>query len=182
MGVADGRCGVDRERKVRRIRSVPRTERTDLIEQAIADQGAVLQRLHSVRPLPEWAGLSLTVSQLTALFVLYRHGSVSVGEFGRLVGLSKARVSLLVNVLMSHGLLERHQDPRDRRRAALRLSARAHALLSEHYTGSRQQFADWLAQLDAADLASLARGMRALAAVANAVEARAAGSRAHAAG
>ncbi len=142
------------------------------IEQVIADQTAVLQMLRGVLPLPEWVGLSLTVSQLTALFILYRRESASVGELGQLLGLSKARVSLLVNVLVSQGLVERHQDAGDRRRAVLRLSARARALLSEHYEGSRQQFADWLGEMEPADLASLARGMRALASVANAVDAR----------
>lgn len=158
------------------MRPLPPTPRAadsdDLIEQVIADQSFVLQTLRGIRPLPEWAGLSLTVAQLTALFALYRRGSMSVGELGSLVGLSKARVSLLVNTLVSNGLVERHQDPQDRRRAALHMSPRAQALLSEHYTGSRQQFADWLADLDPADLASLARGMRALAAVANSADQR----------
>jgi DNA-binding MarR family transcriptional regulator len=145
---------------------------TNLIEQVIADQTTILQMLRSVQPLPEWVGLALTVSQLTALFILYRRESASVGELGQLLGLSKARVSLLVNALVSQELVERHQDADDRRRAALRLSARAHALLSEHYEGSRLQFAAWLAELQAADLASLAHGMRALAAVATPVEGR----------
>ena len=141
--------------------------RDDLIDQVIADQTTVLQTLRGVRPLPEWAGLSLSVTQMTALNVLYQRGGASVGELGRLVGLSKARVSLLVNGLVNHGLVERRQDPADRRRAVLQLSAHARGLLSEYYTGSRQQFTDWLARLDPADLASLARGMRALAAAAS---------------
>jgi DNA-binding MarR family transcriptional regulator len=127
----------------------------------------VLQTLRGVRPLPEWAGLSLTVTQLTALNVPYQPGDASVGELGRIVGLSKARVSLLVNSLVKHGLIERRQDPADRRRAVLQLSAQAQGLLSEHYTGSRQQFGEWLARLERGDLASLARGMRALAAAAS---------------
>ncbi len=144
----------------------------DLVDQLIADQTTILQMLRSVRPLPEWVGLSLTVSQLTALFILYRRKSASVGELGQLLGLSKARVSLLVNALVSQQLVERHQDADDRRRAALRLSGRAHALLSEHYEGSRLQFAAWLAELDQADLVGLARGMRALACVATPVDSR----------
>lgn len=57
-------------------------------------------------------------------------------------------------------------DERDRRRTRAALTIQVQALLDEHYTGGRQQSADWLGQLDPADLASLARGMRALAWVA----------------
>ena len=114
-GAADGRCGVDRGRKVRRIRSVPRTERADLIEQVIADQSAVLQRLRSVRPLPEWAGLSLTLGQLTALFVLYRRGAMAIGELGAVLGLGKPASTVLVNALVGRHLVERQEDARDRR-------------------------------------------------------------------
>jgi DNA-binding MarR family transcriptional regulator len=148
----------------------------DLVDQVITDQTSVLQTLRGIRPLPEWAGLSLTVTQMTALNVLYQRGSASVGELGRTVGLSKARVSLLVNGLVTHGLVERRQDPADRRRAVLQLSSRAQTLLSEYVTGSRQQFASWLGRLDPSDLASLARGMRALADAAN-TEARHASAR-----
>ena len=147
-------------------RGTPADDRAALIEQVIADQRAVLHTLRSVRPLPEWVGLSLTLSQLTALFVLYRRGGLPIGELGRLLGLRKPAASLLVNALVAEGLVERREDPRDRRRTLAQLTPRAQALLAEHYTGSRQQFASWLAQLDAADLASLSRGLRALASVA----------------
>jgi DNA-binding MarR family transcriptional regulator len=154
----------NRMRSVAALGSV--TARAELIEQVIADQGAVLQILRSARPLPEWAGLSLTVAQLTALFVLYRRGSLPIGELGALLGLGKPAATLLVNALVGQGLVERREDPRDRRRTLAELSSRAHLLLSEHYAGSRQQFADWLAQLDPADLASLAGGLHALASLA----------------
>ena len=147
-------------------RATPADHRAALIEQVIADQRAVLHTLRSVRPLPEWVGLSLTLSQLTALFVLYRRGGLPIGELGRLLGLRKPAASLLVNALVAEGLVERREDARDRRRTLAHLTPRAQALLAEHYTGSRQQFANWLAQLDAADLASLSRGLRALASVA----------------
>jgi DNA-binding MarR family transcriptional regulator len=142
--------------------------RGDLIDQVIADQTTVVQTLRGIRPLPEWAGLSLSVTQMTALNGLYQRGAASVGELGSMVGLSKARVSLLVNSLVKHGLVERRRDPADRRRAVLQLSPRGQELLSEYYTGSRQQFTDWLQHLDADDLVSLARGMRALARTASA--------------
>ena len=161
-------CGVDRTRNARRLRSAPRAERADLIEQVIADQSAVLQRLRSLRPLPEWAGKSLTLGQLRALFVLYRRGAMPIGELGAVLGLAKPAPTVLVNALVGLQLVERHQDARDRRRTLAALTPQAQALLDEHYTGSRQQFADWLSQLDPADLASLARGLRALASVAQA--------------
>lgn len=150
------------------------SDRAELIEQVMSDQGAVLQTLRSVQPLPEWAGLSLTVAQLTALFVLYRRGPVPIGELGTLLGLGKPAATLLVNALVGQGLVERHEDPRDRRRTLAQLSPQGQVLLSEHYTGSRHQFAEWLGQLESADLAGLARGLRVLAAVAQSDAAEAA--------
>ena len=137
--------------------------RADLIERVIDDQSTVLQVLRSVQPAPEWAGLPLTFGQLTALFVLLRQGPLPIGELGSLVGLGKPAATLLVNALVRQGLVERHEDPRDRRRTLAQLTSSAQALLSEHYTGSRRQFAEWLSRLDPADLSSLAQGLRALA-------------------
>ena len=148
--------------------------RPDLIAHVIQAQAAILQALVGAQPLPEWAGHSLMLAQLTALFALFRSGPLPVGQPGAVLGLSKSAASLLVDALVRRGLVERHEDPRDRRRALTRLAPRGRSLISEHHSGSHQQFEAWLAELHPPELASLARGLAALASAACAGSARAA--------
>lgn len=142
-----------------------------LAQQVMDAFDAVLQGLHSARPLPAWAGLSLTLVQLTALFVLFRRGPLPTGRLGELLGLGKPAATLLVSALVQRGLVERHEDPRDRRRTLVQLAPPAQSLLAEHYAGSRQQLEAWLARLEPADLSRLARGLGALAGVVGAAAA-----------
>ena len=138
-----------------------------LVDDVLDAQQQLLQAFHAARPLPEWAGLSLTLHQLSALFVLFQRGPLATGRLGLLLGLRKPAATLLVDALVRHDLVVRKEDALDRRRILVHLSARGHTLINDHYTGSRQQFTDWLSQLPPEDLASLARGMQALATVAS---------------
>ena len=137
-----------------------------LIDSVLDSQQQLLQAFHAARPLPEWAGLSLTLHQLSALFVLFQRGPVPTGQLGLQLGLRKPAATLLVDALVRHGLVLRKEDDRDRRRTLVHLSDRGHTLIADHYSGSRQQFTDWLCQLSPDDLGGLARGMQALASVA----------------
>jgi DNA-binding MarR family transcriptional regulator len=138
-----------------------------LVDDVLDAQQQLLQAFHAARPLPEWAGLSLTLHQLSALFVLFQRGPLATGRLGLLLGLRKPAATVLVDALVRHDLVVRKEDALDRRRILVHLSARGHTLINDHYTGSRQQFTDWLSQLPPEDLASLARGMQALATVAS---------------
>ena len=137
-----------------------------LVADVISAQTAVLRALHDA-PLPAWLSLDLTLGQLRALFVLYHGGPTPIGQLGAALGLGKPAASLLVDALVQRGLVERHEDPTDRRRTLAHLSPTAQTLMGEQLTGSGERFAGWLRRLAPDDLASLARGLRALAAIAS---------------
>lgn len=128
-------------------------------------QTTVLRALHA-RPMPAWLGMDLTVGQMRALFHLYHTGSMAIGQLGASLGLSKPAASVLVDALVHLDLVERQEDPADRRRTLARLTPTAQALFAEHLTGSREMFSGWLRQLSPDDLHALAHGLSALAAVA----------------
>jgi DNA-binding MarR family transcriptional regulator len=89
-------------------------------------------------------------------------GEQTVSELARALGLSLPAVSKLTRELEEHGLIERHEDPADRRRTFVQL-----------HEGTAPAVRDWLAQrskplertltgLDEAERAAFLKGLRAL--------------------
>jgi DNA-binding MarR family transcriptional regulator len=135
-----------------------------LIDEVLATQTALLRALHD-RPVPAWLSLDLTIGELKALFLLFHAGPTPIGRLGATLGLGRPAASHLVDALVQHGLVERREDLSDRRRTLAQLAPTAQTLMGEQLTGDRERFAGWLRQLGPDDLASLTRGLRALAAV-----------------
>ena len=134
-----------------------------LVSQAVLDQGTVLRALHDAG-VPPWLELDLTIGQLRALYALFRSGPLPIGQLGAALGLGKPAASLLVDALVQRGLVERNEDPQDRRRTFARLSPATRDQLGAQRSGGRELLAGWLRRLPPEDLAHLARGLRALAA------------------
>jgi DNA-binding MarR family transcriptional regulator len=65
------------------------------------------------------AGIDVPRHQLRALFVVARHGPLSVGDLADAIGASLASTSSLADRLVKAGYLERQPDPEDRRRVLL---------------------------------------------------------------
>src|ERR671939_556833 len=107
-----------------------------LVDEVVQAQTTILRALHD-RPVPAWLSLDLTIGQLRALFVLFQVGPTPIGQLGATLGLGKPAASLLVDALVQHGLVERREDPSDRRRTFVSLTRTAEGLIAEHVTGSR---------------------------------------------
>ena len=73
----------------------------------------------------------LSMSQLSILLRLYHHHACGVTEIGEHLGVSSAAASQLIDRLVGLGLLERSEDPRDRRSKNISLTPRAIALVQE---------------------------------------------------
>lgn len=133
-----------------------------LLTQQVLEAQRALARALLQGTVPDWLGLDLTMSQLKAVLVLFEAGSMPIGQLGSALQLGKPAASLLVDALVQHGLVERVEDETDRRRTLTRLNPRAQELVARLHQGGRDRMGQWLAQLDEADLAALARGMSAL--------------------
>ena len=122
----------------------------------------LLRRDLPVTPLP--------TAQAELLRVVRRQPGIRVGEAAQAIGVAANTVSTLVNQLVAAGLLERGQDPADRRAARLALSeaGRRRAAL---WLDQREQFlAAALAGIPADDRAAIARALPALQRVLEALE------------
>lgn len=113
-----------------------------------------------------WTQLDLTMSHLKALVAIADEGSLPIGRVAAALGVGKP-ASLLVEALVQLDLVVRDADTEDRRRTLVRLSAGGQELIDRLTHVAIGRLREWLAQLDDAELAAMARGLRALVAVAS---------------
>jgi len=66
--------------------------------------------------------LSLTMQQLKVLILVYRTDGLTAQQLTKHLGVSQATVSGLVDRLVAHEYVSRHEDPRDRRIRHIRLA------------------------------------------------------------
>ena len=94
--------------------------------------GFLFKRCHQVAVavfLAECGGFRITPSQYGCLQALKACPDVDQLTLGRLVGLDRSTVGLVVKILSRRGLIARGVHPRDKRKLSLRLSASGVRLL-----------------------------------------------------
>lgn len=137
-------------------------------ESGIEEAVAAFERLNAAVAASteqQWVHLDLTVTQLTALFMLSRSGPTSVGQLAEKLGTRLSSASVLVDRLVHAGLVARSPDPRDRRRVILVVTDAGRDLLRRLRQGSTE-LRQWLSALSPETLECLTVGLRALAEVA----------------
>ena len=85
----------------------------------------------------------LSVPQLSALIRLHHQGFCGVSEIGNHLGITNAAASQMVERLVQLHLLERAEDPRDRRLKQLTLTPKGQELVRE-CIGARRQWMEGL--------------------------------------
>jgi len=137
----------------------------ELIEQALAAHRAMMRAVH-LAGADVWQDLDLTMAQLKTLLTLADVRPATIGQVADALGVGLPNASHLVDRLVHAGLVERAEDPADRRRTLARLAPAGEELVVRLRQGSRDQFRSWLALMDEADLAAFVTGLQALARVA----------------
>lgn len=79
------------------------------------------------------------------------------GELARIEGVQRPTVTRVVNRLVESGLIERREDPEDRRSALLSVSEEGHRYLVEHRSRKSAWLADLIEEMPAEDADTLAR-------------------------
>jgi DNA-binding MarR family transcriptional regulator len=87
------------------------------------------------------SGLSMT--QMNTLFHLYHGSKCGVSDVGELLGVTNAAASQLVDKLVQNGLIERSEDPLDRRVKQLKLTTKGQEIVQESIEVRRR----WMEQL-----------------------------------
>jgi DNA-binding MarR family transcriptional regulator len=85
----------------------------------------------------------LSVTQLSTLFRLHHKGFCGVSEIGDHLGITNAAASQMVERLVQLRLLERAEDPRDRRVKHLTLTVKGQEIVQESIQARRR----WMEQL-----------------------------------
>ena len=88
----------------------------------------------------------LSGPQIHALLYIFHAGECQISEIGALSGASPAAASQLVERLVEQGLVERTEDPANRRTKKLRLTEKSLKLIHQGVT-SNQHLADLMAAL-----------------------------------
>jgi DNA-binding MarR family transcriptional regulator len=111
--------------------------------------------------VPAWLELQLTLPQLRTLFIIAHNKSSSVVQISKHLGVGEPTASHLVDRLVQAGLVDRSEDPMDRRRAIVRLSSAGQDLIEE-LLGWEKFLGGWLHNVPEKDLLLFQRGLTAI--------------------
>ena len=92
----------------------------------------------------EWLSLDMGMGQLKAVMVLVKHRQLTVGGLARALDISEPSASLLVDKLVTRGLVARETDPADRRRTLVVASEQGDLLVERLRRSRQEQLAGWL--------------------------------------
>ena len=98
----------------------------------------------SMQDFKKWLDdVNLSRSQVGVLFHLHKYGSMGVSDLGDHLGVTKAAVSQMLDRLVQQGLIQRTEDPEDRRVKQIVLTEKGGEVFQE----SLHARTDWLADL-----------------------------------
>ena len=134
------------------------------VEEALSALQRV-QKSMAIKLFDRVADHDLSMRQVKALHFVGDCGELSVGALGERLGIKLPAASIQADHLVQAGLIERTEDPEDRRRVRLRLTRRGEEIMA----GRREIEATmrrWLEEMPDDDLLALRRGMTRLAEIA----------------
>jgi|HubBroStandDraft_1064217.scaffolds.fasta_scaffold78259_2 DNA-binding MarR family transcriptional regulator len=140
-----------------------RKRRAVLIARLMDQQSQLRRRFEAVRPTglgtldPALRELlaNTTFRQHEVLRLLAAQGPLAMHELAQLLGVSRSSATEVVDRLVAHGLLERRQDPIDRRTVHVALTVRAQGLAAQVRRALEPGFATLVSVLDDDELATL---------------------------
>jgi len=114
--------------------------------EAVREWAEVFGRRSMREALRFWRESELTMPQVSTLMRLHHEGACGISEVGSHLGVTNAAASQMVEKLVQQGLLERAEDPRDRRAKQLTLTPKGRALIQTGLEARRR----WLEELSTA--------------------------------
>ena len=134
--------------------------RTELTEEIIKLQ----QMSHALgQYAPEaWLELDLTIVQLKSLFFIDAEGSTNFRKLARALGVTPPDVTRIVDRLVDQGLVNRRENPEDRRMQILQITKKGKALLTKLRENKTTHLYHILSRLNTQELYMVAQGLRAL--------------------
>ena len=130
--------------------------------QILHDWSEVFMR-RSIREFREFTRYSgLSMSQLSALLRLYYGGQCGISDIGDHLGVTNAASSQMIDRLVQLGLLQRSENPIDRRNKSLVLTDKGRALIGESIEARRRWMQDLTTSLTPDQQATIASALTVL--------------------
>lgn len=118
-----------------------------------------LWRILFRNPIAEAEEEGLTGPQVSVMAFLVSKGPSAVTEVARAVGMGHSTASGIVDRLQARGLVERGQDPADRRRSVVRVTGSVTRYVRGLMLGPSGRVAEVFARMSVADRRGIARAL-----------------------
>jgi DNA-binding MarR family transcriptional regulator len=122
---------------------------------------ALMHRLMATHA-PELNALELTMSQTKAMYLLVAAGPLRMSELAHRLGVTNSTATGQVDRLVELGLLERHEDPADRRQVVVHATEHGTATLERFRELNSRRMREMLAHIHATDLPTVEHALRIL--------------------
>lgn len=129
-----------------------------LVDQIMVAQQR-LQRLFAYDRSDPLFNSHLTLTQIKILMLLSRHGHIPAGELARLLGVGLAALSGMADRLVVLDLVNRTEDPHDRRVRRIGLTKAGHELIGGIMTAGAEKHRKLLSRLSGEELQTVAAAM-----------------------
>src|SRR5665811_1462572 len=141
-------------------------DRVARIDRVVASYELLMHRIASSHA-PDLMEVAVTMSQAKVLYLIAASQGMRMSELAVRLGVSISTTSGLVDRLVDHGLLARHDDPADRRQVVVTITTTGSANLERFRELNAAQMRRLLARLADSELDVVERATRLLAAAAD---------------
>jgi DNA-binding MarR family transcriptional regulator len=114
-----------------------------------------------------WIDSGLTLTQLRSLFLVVNKGSTNFTKLAEALGVTPSNVTGIIDRLEEQGLVNRTQNPEDRREMTLQATDKGKSLVANLKETGINHMTQILSYLSLEELAALSRGLSAFIAAAN---------------
>ncbi|MDB5081036.1 MAG: yfiV [Chloroflexi bacterium] len=141
-------------------------EKRQKINQHVVEYQKIFMQAMQGGPMPEFLGSDMTMPQFKILFLLQSRGRLRMSEIAHALGKNISTATGIVDRLVEQNIIQREEDPEDRRAVLTRLTSHGQELY-ETFSRSRQQnIQRILDRLTTEELAVIEQAMRLMARVA----------------
>jgi DNA-binding MarR family transcriptional regulator len=135
-------------------------DKAQLVQEVVELQRQI-GRILGQRAPSVWIDSGLTLTQLRSLFLIANKGSTNFRRLAETLRVTPSNVTGIVDRLVEQGLVNRTQNPEDRREMTLQTTDEGRALVSNLRDAEIEQMSQILSLLSLEELSSLARGLSA---------------------
>lgn len=130
----------------------------EAIDRVVAIFERLMHRLMATHA-PELNAVEMTMSQTKCMYVLIAAGRMRMSELAGRLGVTSSTATGAVDRLVELGLVERHEDPADRRQVVVSATPTAAETLEHFRELNSRRMREILDRLDPDDLATVERAM-----------------------